>query len=605
MAELIKIPIVSAYYLIHTMFDRWMEWGLVVIWIVAVILGIQFAKHGKEIGKRWKISIFSLVIILYIGILIWVFQCGGLVIGIHETILRMVYFIGSFLCILQMSNKKWHDLNVAEIEVTAEDNISFYARAKNLIWCVFGISLIPIVAISPYIFPRADDYSFGYKAHLALEQTGSLIEVLKAVFDMIKTAYFGWQGTYSSIFMMSIQPAVFDEKLYCIVPMFFIGIIVLATWFFVKTILVDWLQGNKGLSGACISAYLLMAIQCIPVKQSAFLWYNGAIHYIGSHCVLLCMMAFIVRIYIGKNAKVSWIGAALCAIYVGGGNHVTAISTLLISLTLLFLITVTKKWSSYKNIGGICFVYLLALSVNVIAPGNFNKMGMKEGYGLFEAFFRAFLKALEYMFGKWMHWTVIAVIVFCVPIIWRMVRGMNFSFSYPILFVGYSWCYMASMFFTPLFTMADVEVGRFQNIMFLQGMLWLLFDIGYVIGWMQKRYLNVESTSFCINEKRYMYVLGIAVLGMTLLSVIAEPEKYTSINAFNILKDEQLQEYAEDYWYNIEILKTEEKEVTIKGLDNIPSFLHPEESDVWHMGLRFFYNKDKIYFEEENGSNQN
>ena len=224
---------------------------------------------------------------------------------------------------------------------------------------------------------------------------------------------------------------------------------------------------------------------------------------------------------------------------------------MLISLTILFLITVTKRWRSYKNIGGICGVYLLALTANIIAPGNFNKMGMKEGYGLFEAFFLAFVKALEYMFGKWMHWTVIIVIVFCVPIIWRMVRGMNFSFSYPILFVGYSWCYMASMLFTPLFTMADVEVGRFQNIMFLQGMLWLLFDIGYVIGWMQKRYLNVESTRFCIKEKRYMYVLGIAVLGMTLLSVIAEPEKYTSINAFNTLKDERLQEYAEDYWYNI------------------------------------------------------
>jgi len=35
--------------------------------------------------------------------------------------------------------------------------------------------------------------------------------------------------------------------------------------------------------------------------------------------------------------------------------------------------------------------------------------------------------------------------------------------SYPILFVGYSWCCMAFMFFTPLFTIADVEVGRFQN----------------------------------------------------------------------------------------------------------------------------------------------
>lgn len=599
MVELVKIPVVSAYYLIHTMFDRWMSWGLVVAWSAAIILGIQLAKRGREIGKKWKLSAISLAFILYIGIIIWVSQCGGLVAGIYETILRMIYFIGTFFCVLQISNSKWMDLEKQKTEIAVDENISFYNRAKNIIWCVFGIGLIPIIAISPYIFPRADDYSFGYRAHLALEQTGSLIEVVKAAFEMIKTAYFGWQGTYSSIFLMAIQPAVFDEKLYRIVPIFFITIIVLATWFFVKTILVDWLQANKVLSVTCLSAYLLMVIQCIPVKQSAFLWYNGAIHYIASHCVLLCMIAFVVRVYIRKREKLSWVLAAICAIYVGGGNHVTAVSTLLISLTLLFLITVTKQWKKHKNIGGICIVYLLALAVNVVAPGNFNKMGMKAGYSLNEAFFMAFIKVLEYMFGNWMHWTVIAVIIFCIPIIWRMVQEMNFSFSYPILFVGYSWCYMASMFFTPLFTIADVAVGRFQNIMFLQGMLWLLFDIGYVIGWIQKRYLAVKKMSFCVNEKRYMYVLGIAVLGMILLSAIAEPEKYTSVYAFNTLRDEQLQEYAEDYWHNIEILETDEKEVTIKSLENIPSFLHPEESEAWHSGLRFFYNKDKIHFEEE------
>lgn len=599
MIELIKIPVVSAYYLIHAMFDRWMSWWLAAAWLVAAMTGIQMAKHDREIGNKWQMSFISLGLILYLGLIMLVFQSGGLVAGTYEGILRMIYLIGSFVCVLQMSNKKWMDFQKSRTEYIDINDVAFFRKIRNMIWGILAAGFIPVIAISPYIFPRADDYSFGYKAHLALEQTGSWTEVLKAVIDMIKTAYFGWQGTYSSIFMMAIQPAVFDEKLYRIVPMFFIGIIILTTCFLVKTILADWLQGDQVLIGVCLGAYLLMAIQCIPVKQSAFLWYNGAIHYIGSHCVLLCMMAFIVRIYMGKNVKASWWGAAICAVYVGGGNHVTAISTLLISLTILFLITITKKWKCYKNIGGICVIYLLALAANIVAPGNFNKMGMKTGYGLFQAFFLAFAKVPEYMFGKWMHWTIIAVIVFCIPIIWRMVQGMKFGFSYPALFVGYSWCYMASMFFTPLFTMADVEVGRFQNIMFLQGMLWLLFDIGYVIGWIQKRYLPGKNMSFCIKEKRYMYILGGTVLGMMLLSGIAEPEKYTSIYALNTLRDEQLQEYAKDYWYNIEILETDEKEVTIKGLENIPAFLDPEESDEWHMGLRFFYNKDKIYFEEE------
>lgn len=598
--NLIKVPMVSAYYLGHVMFYRWMNWKLVIALMVAIVIGIRLAQKGKEVGRKWQISLCSLVAVLYIGIVAWVFQYGGLVVSMYETILHMIYIVGIVVCTIQISNKKWMDLLNSRTEVIDANNTALYGRIKNVLWGVFGISMLPVLAISPYIFPRADDNNFGYRGYLAWEQTGSIVEVIKAAIETIEEAYFGWQGTYTSIFMMAMHPAVFDEKLYRIVPFFFITIIVLASYFFVKTILIDWLHADNKLSVVCISAYLLMVIQCIPVKQSAFLWYNGAIHYIGSHCMLLCMMAFIVKLYIGKKNWSNWLLAAFCAFYVGGGNHVTAVTTLLIVLTLLFLITITKKWKCHGDIGGICLVYLLALAANILAPGNFNKMGMANGSGIFEAFFGAFAKVGEYILGEWMHWTVVAVIALCLPIIWRMVQEMKISFSYPLLFVGYSWCYMASMFFTPLFTISTVDVGRFQNIMFLQGMLWLLFDIGYVMGWIQKKYFFINNTSFCVNEKRYMYTLGMVVLGMTLLSMIAEPKKYTSVYAFNTLREPQLQEYAADYWYNVEILKTDEREVTIKGLENIPEFLHPVESDVWHSALRLVYDKDKINYEESN-----
>ena len=575
-----------------------MNWKVAMALLISIIIGIRYAQKGKEIRGKWQISVCCLMAVLYLGIVLWVFQYGGLVVSMHETILQIIYILGAFVCVMQMSNKKWLDFVHSRTEVIDSNDTSLYGRIRTVLWTIFGISMLPILAISPYIFPRADDNNFGYRGYLAWEQTGSIIEVIKAAFETIKEAYFGWQGTYTSIFMMAMHPAVFDEKLYRIVPFFFITIIVLASYFFVKTVLVDWLYADKKLSMVCISAYLLMVIQCIPVKQSAYLWYNGAIHYIGSYCMLLCMMAFVVRLYIGKKKWSNWLLGAFCAFYVGGGNHVTAITTLLIALTLMFLLTMTKNWKRHGDIGGICFVYLIALAVNVLAPGNFNKMGMANGSGIFEAFFCAFATVGEYILGKWMHWSVIALIVLCLPVIWRIVQDMKISFSYPLLFVGYSWCYMASMFFTPLFTISTVEVGRFQNIIFLQGMLWLLVDIGYIMGWIQKKYFSENKRSFCVSEKRYVYTLGILVLGMLLLSVIAEPEKYTSAYAFNTLRNPQLQEYAADYWHNVEILKSDEREVTIKDLSNIPEFLNPAESDVWHSALRLVYDKDKINYEK-------
>ena len=41
------------------------------------------------------------------------------------------------------------------------------------------------------------------------------------------------------------------------------------------------------------------------------------------------------------------------------------------------------------------------------------------------------------------------------------------------------------------------------------------------------------------------------------------------------------------------------KEVVLKDLDNIPSFLKPEESDIWYSALRLFYEKDTIEFEDK------
>ena len=81
-------------------------------------------------------------------------------------------------------------------------------------------------------------------------------------------------------------------------------------------------------------------------------------------------------------------------------------------------------------------------------------------------------------------------------------------------------------------------------------------------------------------------------------STVAEPHQYTSIFAMETLLDEKLQEYSRDYWENIEILKGKEEQVLINPLDNIPEFLYPEECEAWYSGLRFFYGKDKIYFEE-------
>ena len=598
MVELIKIPVVSAYYFIHIMFDKWMNWEMMCSLIVTALVGIQLAKRNVKIGKRWKLSTFIWLAVLYLGIVVWVFQCGGLEKGIYDIILHVVYYIGAILVVLQAGNAGWNSFAEFSERETVYTSGAFYKKINIGLIVSFLLSLIPIIMISPYTFARADDYSFGYRAHLALESTGSFLEVIKAAIVVVAEKYMEWQGTYSSIFFMAMQPAVFDEKLYRLVPMFFIIIIALASYFFIKNVLVDFLHADKTMSRTCIFAYIFLAIQCIPVKQSAFFWYNGALHYIVAHCLLLCMLVFLLRIAQGKKDKWNYVGAVLTSIYIGGSNYVTLVGTLLIYLTIFFGLTVTKSWKKYKGIASIGVVYLVAAAINILAPGNFKKMGTAQGYGLIKSFVYAFTQSLEYILGEWMHWTIFALVVVSIPVLWNAVKKIKFNFPCPFIVIIYSWCYMASLFFMPLFTKATIDMGRLKNIMFLEWILWILIDIGYLFGWIQRKYFVEETKAVCGNEKKYYTKVFGAILGMAALSFIAEPHQYTTTFALETLQDEKLQEYSQDYWYNIEVLEGEEKEVLLKSLDNIPEFLYPEECEVWHSGLRFFYGKDKIYFEE-------
>lgn len=580
------------------MFERWMNCGMVFTLVLAAILGTQLAKRNIIFGKKWKIIALIWLAGLYLGIAVWVFQCGGLAKGIYDIVLHFVYCIGAILTVGQISNIARGSLADFKKKENICENEGVYKKINIGLVVAFVLSLIPILAISPYTFARADDYGYGYSAHLALENTGSFLEVISAIGKVIAEKYMEWQGTYSSIFLMTLQPAIFDEKLYSIVPMFFITIITLASYFFMKNILVDFLHVDKTAGRTCILAYILVVIQCIPVKQSAYFWYNGAVHYVVAHCLLLCMLVFLLRIAQGKVSKCNYLGAILCAVYIGGTNYVSVVGTLFIYLTIIFGLAVTKSWKKYKGIVGVTIVYLTAAAVNILAPGNFKKMDMSHGYGLIESFILAFVKSSEYILGKWMHWTVFALVAISAPILWKAVKTIDFKFPCPGIVIGYSWCYMASLFFMPLFSTTIIEVGRFNNIMYLEWMLWILIDIGYFFGWLQRKYFVEGIKDLCIDEKKYYLKIFAVILGMATLSFIAEPHKYTTIFAVETLQEAKLQEYSQDYWHNVELLKGDEREVLLKPLDNIPELLHPEECEAWYSGLRLFYDKEKIYFEE-------
>ncbi|MBR5597717.1 MAG: hypothetical protein IKW30_09965 [Lachnospiraceae bacterium] len=591
----IKTLVVSIYYLMFLTMDQWMNVILVTTLVIGAMIGFQLAKRKICMGKAWAAICGLGIVVLYVLIVNLVLKNGGIETELNGGMLRWIFYPIAIVLITLVANRigiYWFNSDVEE-----EENTVYFEKIKKIIYIVGICSLIPLIMISPYVFAWADDYGFGYHCRHAWEDSGSLISILKAVFIMIKEAYFDWQGTYSSIFMMSIHPAVFNERLYAIVPMFFVFIIAGSSYFFLKTVLHDGLKIKNTDSKICIWTYILLGIQTVPTIQSAFFWYNGAVHYIASHCMQLCMMAFILRLYMGKRRWTDYLGCLVTAIYVGGGNLITLVGTLFLTLTIVLAVFVTKNWKQYRGIVVMCVVYWIAMAINLLAPGNYSRLGNANGMGLIQALLQAFVYSVQYLFGKWMDWTVVATILFLLPFLWRLVREIKGSFSYPVIVLIFSWCYYASLFFSPLYAAGMVAAGRYENVMYIQGLLLLFFNIAYLLGWIQRKYNVTSKKSIVKNEKLYFKMVAFSMgIGLT-LSFLAAPTNYLTLGCIETLANkEALEEYAQDYWENVDLFTSGQDNLTVNSLSNIPQFLKAEESEAWHSGVRAFYRFQGLEF---------
>ena len=83
----------------------------------------------------------------------------------------------------------------------------------GLILCVFVLCLVPLLYLARYDVPSADDYIYGTAAHLTLVHGGSLNDAIAAALEHTAVIYHTWQGSYSAVFLMCLQPAVFSERL--------------------------------------------------------------------------------------------------------------------------------------------------------------------------------------------------------------------------------------------------------------------------------------------------------------------------------------------------------------------------------------------------------
>jgi len=353
------------------------------------------------------------------------------------------------------------------------------------------ILVLPLAAISRYAQPFADDYKYGASTAAAWLDTGSLFSVLKTAAEQVGVYYETWQGTYSALFLMCLQPGIFGINVYWIGAAFLIALFAFSNLYFLWQVLHKVLKATAWEALAVASAMLLLMFQYVHDAGEAFYWFNGAMYYTGFHCLMLILFGAIASMY-GKG-RPSVLGVAVCALLcaiLGGGNYATALFTAVV----LFILTAAAfaRRSSLKYALLVLTVILLAgLLVSALAPGNTRRQGAVERYiGNGLSPLKAVLMSFAvggYILSSAMNLPAVVVFIFALPFLYEASERSTWSFKKPLLVIGFAFCVYCTLATPPLYAMGLHIADRLQNVLYYTAWLLIGFSLYYLMGWAVRR----------------------------------------------------------------------------------------------------------------------
>lgn len=176
---------------------------------------------------------------------------------------------------------------------------------------VLIISIIPMLWISQYLHPFADDYVFGAEVYKIWNETHSFPACVQTAWNVAMTMYHTWQGTYSACFLMALQPGVFGQ--YWLGTFILIFSLVTSTYTLLYMIMRKLLHSSRLEYLFVSTLFVLMTIQFTWSYYDAFYWYNGAMYY----TLFYSMSLFLASLLIGYQLSSSKFKKAL----IGGGVH--------------------------------------------------------------------------------------------------------------------------------------------------------------------------------------------------------------------------------------------------------------------------------------------
>ncbi len=360
-----------------------------------------------------------------------------------------------------------------------------------------ALSMIPILYLSFFAFPYADDFgnSIGVREVL-LSENSTFFNVLKACADKVVATYHSWQGTYSSVFLMTLQPGVFGEQYYFLTIWFMMGITLFGFLFSGKNLMtaID-VNGRTGcFIGLLVWFYF---IQTMPTPREGLFWFNGAVHYMPFSAMVLIVNSMLIKGYVKGFTKTQIILISVMGFILSGGNQLTSFLSILITIMLIGYILFFGK--SKKNIKSILIPFvssLIGFVIMAIAPGNVVRYHAGiESPSVLKTIFVAAYSYFEAVLDVWFGFTFVLFLALLTPLFIEITKKVN-NFSYKgliMLFVAQYAC-ICAMLCTIYITGGGFGDDRVKNAIYCMFLVAMVVLYYYAIGLLiQKKVFNFEN----------------------------------------------------------------------------------------------------------------
>ncbi len=451
------------------------------------------------------------------------------------------------------------------------------------------IFLVPMIVLGVYDRASADDYGYSMLTHEVVRDRGNIIDLLVAAHKTNVNYYNNWQGLYSSAFILSFQPGIFNEHMYMITPLIVLIISFICLYFSIR--ILNKYFFNSSNSFVFMLSFLILAIifLLMPSATDGIYWYNGAMNYTPWIFIVLLQLSLIIDIYNSKS-KVNIILSTIIAFFTSGANHVTAFANILILLfASLYLIFKKKKYYSIfpllSSIIGFIIMYK--------APGTAIRQSTIHKSSFVETIIETFKYSQE-LFTSWFNFKWFLCMLIFIPIAIVVSKNIKTKIKKRniLLFIVLSYVIICAMLCVPHYAMSSFGAGRVINVIWIAFMFLSWFNLVVVMIYcFQNKIIN--------DRKLYINTLTILVILFFIFYLPCNSNygilRSNSHIALGELRYGIAKDYAKQIDERIKLYKSDKEEVRVDKIETKSVLFFSDITDdpnVWpNTSLGKYYNK--------------